>query len=163
MFERAPARNHVPRLPLEPHQTVGRALQNPFVVRSVVIIEEDLPVVAMASPNPFLISPAADTETGHPTVNTRYSPATPEALALYAAAGAGNTPSRPGALAASPFSSSFGVKDNMTLADIRKKAIEDKEFGRESAHLRRYRVRSAFYLLAVGLNGYKCTNSHLPS
>ncbi|PHJ23883.1 hypothetical protein CSUI_002268 [Cystoisospora suis] len=93
----------------------------------------------MSSPNPFLISPAADTESGHPTVNTRYSPATPEALALYAAAGAGSRLVRPAPLAASPFSSSFGVKDNMTLADIRKKAIEDKEFGRESAHLRRYR------------------------
>ncbi|KEP66709.1 UNVERIFIED_CONTAM: hypothetical protein HHA_269410 [Hammondia hammondi] len=90
----------------------------------------------MASPpNPMGVSPGGDVDAAERfVVGTRFSPSTPEANALFAAVGQkGQGP------AASPYSASFGIKDNMTLADIRRKAQEEKEYGRDAAHLKRYR------------------------
>ncbi|PFH35610.1 hypothetical protein BESB_052610 [Besnoitia besnoiti] len=92
----------------------------------------------MASPpNPLGVSPGGDGEgTDRFVVGTRFSPSTPDANALYAAV-SGSLGGRN--VAASPYSASFGIKDQMTLADIRRKAQEDKEHGRDAAHLKRYR------------------------
>lgn len=81
---------------------------------------------------------------------TRFSPATPEAAALYAAAGLravpGSSPApgysaaATGATAASPYAAAAAApKSSLSLADVRRRALEAKQLGKDVAHLRKYR------------------------